>query len=31
MLKIISARKPIEQGKYILKEVKVAMDKTKYL
>ena len=31
MLEIISARKPIEQGKYIVKEVKVAMDKTKDL
>ena len=31
MLEIITARKPIEKGKYIVKEVKVAMDKTKDL
>ena len=31
MLELISARKPIEKGKYIVKEVKIAMDKTKDL
>ncbi|KAL6329194.1 hypothetical protein AAG906_014803 [Vitis piasezkii] len=31
MLELISARKPIERGKYIVKEVKIAMDKTKDL
>ncbi|KAJ9687773.1 hypothetical protein PVL29_016301 [Vitis rotundifolia] len=31
MLELISARKPIERGKYIVKEVKIVMDKTKDL
>ncbi|RVW44292.1 putative leucine-rich repeat receptor-like protein kinase [Vitis vinifera] len=31
MLELISARKPIERGKYIVKEVKIEMDKTKDL
>ena len=31
MLEIITARRPIERGKYIVKEVKEAMDKTKDL
>ncbi|XVF75117.1 hypothetical protein PTKIN_Ptkin13bG0162000 [Pterospermum kingtungense] len=31
MLEIITARKPIERGKYIVREVKMAMDRTKNL
>ncbi|XP_017978276.1 PREDICTED: probable leucine-rich repeat receptor-like protein kinase At5g49770 [Theobroma cacao] len=31
MLEIVTARKPIERGKYIVKEVRLAMDKTKSL
>ncbi|MED6131186.1 hypothetical protein PIB30_007479 [Stylosanthes scabra] len=31
MLELISARRPIERGKYIVKEVRNAMDKTKVL
>ncbi|KAM5574173.1 leucine-rich repeat receptor protein kinase HPCA1 [Rosa sericea] len=31
MLELLTARKPIEQGKYIVREVKMAMDKTKDL
>lgn len=31
MLELISARRPIERGKYIVKEVKNALDKTKDL
>ncbi|PON78715.1 Mitogen-activated protein kinase kinase kinase [Trema orientale] len=31
MLEIITGRKPIEQGKYIVREVRMAMDKTKEL
>ncbi|XP_050378051.1 leucine-rich repeat receptor protein kinase HPCA1 [Argentina anserina] len=31
MLELLTARRPIEQGKYIVREVKLAMDKTKEL
>ncbi|KAL6178860.1 hypothetical protein ACLB2K_050377 [Fragaria x ananassa] len=31
MLEILTARKPIEQGKYIVREVRMAMDRTKEL
>ncbi|KAK6263920.1 hypothetical protein SCA6_019354 [Theobroma cacao] len=31
MLEIVTARKPIERGKYIVREVRLAMDKTKSL
>ncbi|KAI5333981.1 PREDICTED: probable leucine-rich repeat [Prunus dulcis] len=31
MLELITARRPIEQGKYIVRVVQMAMDKTKYL
>ncbi|XP_024171436.1 leucine-rich repeat receptor protein kinase HPCA1 isoform X2 [Rosa chinensis] len=31
MLELLTARKPIEQGKYIVREVRMAMDKTKDL
>lgn len=31
MLELITARKPIERGKYIVKEVQETMDKSKYL
>lgn len=31
MLELLTARRPIEQGKYIVREVRMAMDKTKDL
>ena len=31
MLEMLTARRPIEQGKYIVREVKLAMDKNKEL
>ena len=31
MLELLTARRPIEQGKYIVREVRIAMDKTKDL